>query len=476
MIIGWKKHRMAPLPNASKPNSPPENGVSDEALNAVLYREAVDRARLLSYIFGPLYTLYGVTSYAFIREFSPRGLSLWENVWPRVLVNLVPFLALGAAFRSPTKFPKRRLVLWSVAFALLTHAAAWIRVWPIALAGRPEILPYIHGPNLFLIIAAYAGLGLPFRFVGTFTLIFATLFLVPLFVVARTAGNPVIFNLIVNDSLLAVGVGIVLSKIIDDLRTRVARAKMEKEGQAMQFLGPILSRAIFNEEKERLRDVRCTGFILTIDIRDSTKLQREHPEAWASYTHAYFAVTARTVAKHGGYIQRTSGDGHVINFGVMDYGVDLTDIPGIEVEAWRAEERRISRASVQAFAFIEELFPVVEALARAKIPSGSLHLGAGIDKGEVQRSVHGDIAYNLELDVSGEAVNCSNRLQEYSKHLRLKGWEGSILVVSPFAADYLPEGAGFTRISTAETGVRDYPDIRWVLARSYFASELPNAR
>lgn len=95
-------------------------------------------------------------------------------------------------------------------------------------------------------------------------------------------------------------------------------------------------------------------------------------------------------------------------------------------------------------------------------------MGAGLDKGWVERGIQGS-AGHAELDINGDPVNCSNRLQEYSKTiLEERGWQASILVVSPFASDYLTDLASFVRIQTTEKPVRNYQLVKWVLAKAFF--------
>jgi class 3 adenylate cyclase len=93
-----------------------------------------------------------------------------------------------------------------------------------------------------------------------------------------------------------------------------------------------------------------------------------------------------------------------------------------------------------------------------------------MDKGMVERGVQGN-QNQLELDVNGDPVNCSNRLQEYGKQIRSRFTpRSSLLVISPFASDYLKDYDAFTRIHTADYPVRNYHgQIKWVLVREYAA-------
>lgn len=441
----------------------------EQKVAALAFKDAVDRARLLSYVFSALFGGYGLTSLGFLRKFVPE-LTLWSNVWPRILLTSIPLLALGAFMKSGRVSDRAKLLLWITAFSIIFHMAAWIHVWPAALHGSADILTYVDAPNVYLFAVIYCFITPPASAVIPFTAILSALFVLPLFSVAYLSGDPIVFTHLLNDSVLALGASIALSRVIDGVRLRLLRLETEREQEASKFLGPVLSKAIFENESERLKTVRCKGFVVSVDIRDSTELNQSLGDAWLAFRKDYFAMVSQCVSRNGGYIQKTVGDCHVINFGIMDYGADLTDIPGIEHELARAEELRLQRASDQAFACLDELFQRFGRLARERFPDLELRLGAGIDKGWVERAVQGD-GSQFELDVNGTPVNCSNRLQEYSKALRNDfGWDGSMLVISPFASDYLGELSAYQRVETQGRPVRNFPTIGWVLVRRYSAS------
>jgi class 3 adenylate cyclase len=438
----------------------------EERINETATRDAVDRAAILSYILAAVFLMYGFTSFDFIHRFEGSA-TLWSNVWPRFIFNTIPFIGLALYLKRSTQKPANKLLVWIFGFSVTLDIAACVHVWPIALSKKPEILTYVHGANIFLFTVIYAGIAPPTRYLVRFTAILVGIFVLPLFFIAYYAGDLVILKLGVNDSTLALATGIFLSRTADILRKKIARLEIERADEASKFLGPVLSKAIFQNEKSRLQHIKCVGYVLSIDVRDSTELQKEHQAKWLEFRKAYFALAGKLVARHGGYLQKTVGDCHVINFGVMDYGADLSDIPGIEDELARAEERRLQRAAKQAFEFVDALFESFDELSRKYFPDKVIRLGAGIDKGWVERGIQGD-GLHQELDVNGDPVNCSNRLQEYSKIAAHRfPFLGSVLVVSPYASDFLQEDqvGAYVRISTEENPVRNYVGIKWVLAK-----------
>jgi class 3 adenylate cyclase len=452
------------------------NSSLESRVELVTTRDAVQRASILSFGMAVIFSLYGFTSIDFIRKFV-ASTTLASNVWPRVFATSLPLAVLGYYLRNSQASDKKKLFVWITSYSLVLHAAGWIHIWPIALSVSSEILTYVHGANIFLMMAIFVGVAPPKRFFLSYILFPFVIFGIPLFTVAALSKDPVILALIVNDTGLATAGAILLSYRLDSLRRQLAIVELDRESQASRFLGPVLSKAIFDDERQRLESVRCKGFIISIDIRDSTDHQQALGIQWLEFRRSYFALVSQLVSKHGGYIQKTVGDCHVINFGVMNYGVDLSDIPGVENEVGRAEERRLQRASDSAFRFLDELLSGFDSFAKSRLPDRSVRLGAGIDKGWVERGIQGDASHNLELDVNGDPVNCASRLQEYSKIVKQKmGWDSSILVASPFACDYLPDVSVFSRVQTLENSVRNYTGIKWVLARQYALSRSDSAK
>ena len=434
-------------------------------LALVTESDAVERCISISYILSFLFGFYAFSSLIFIQKFDP-SVTLWSNLWPRLLFNSLPLFLLGRYLTKSKKQPADKLLIWITAFSCILHVAAWIYIWPIALTKTAEVLTYVHAANVYLIAIVFAGISPPKFHLWKFAAVLSLLFLFPFGVVTYFAGDTTIGQVIGND-LVSVLVSIYfLSRLIEKLRYKLAKIEMEREEEASKFLGPFLSRAIFKDEHERLRKVYCKGFIICMDLRDSTDLQQKYGKDWFTFRRKYFELVSKLVMKHGGYIQKTVGDCHVINFGVMDYGIDLTDIPGIQDELDRADERRLERASNAAFSFLDEFFPQFEALGYGSFPEG-VRIGAGIDKGLVERAVQGD-SHNLEIDVNGDPVNCSSRLQEYSKYIfNMVKSDSSILVVSPFASDYLQDLQQFKKVMTEANPIRNYQKIKWVLVKDY---------
>ncbi len=439
---------------------------TNDRLREYALRDSVERAATLAQILAIPFALYSVNSIDFIRRFDSK-VSFASNLWPRLLAGSLPLLLLGWFVRRSTLGDRTKLLVWITAFSLILHASAWIHIWPLAISGAATILTYAQPANVFVAAIVFATIAPPRDILFHFTLVLAGLFHLPLVWIAYTSHDSVVFMSVLSDTLCSLAYSVVIGLTVNRLRERIAALELEKEREASRFLGPVISKAIFQGESSKLESIRCVGFVISIDIRDSTELLQRHGERWLGYRKEYFKLVCQLAARHSGYIQKTVGDCHVINFGVMDYGEDLSDLPGIESELERAEERRLQRSSDHAFAFVHDLFVANHELSVRELHGETVLLGAGIDKGWVERSVQGDGAQNLELDVNGNPVNCSSRLQEYSKELRIRNnWLASVLVVSPYATDYLPHFDSFVRLSTSKHPVRNFPGIRWVLVHA----------
>jgi class 3 adenylate cyclase len=438
-------------------------------IQEALLADAVWRAMLFSFFLVLVFTAYGFTSHDFLIRFNPN-IPLWQNLWQRVLFNSLPMFLIGAYLKWGKASYRVKLIAWMIGFSIVFHVGAWINVWQVLLKGNPIILTYVHAANVYLFAFCYVFVSPPGKYLWLFTGVLSCIFVGPLFAMAHFGGDITILKLTVNDTVFTIVSGLAGSQMIQTLRSRIAILEIEREEQAVKFLGPLVSKAIYKNQAELLTDWKGTAFVASLDIRNSTELQSKYGDQWLKFRKEYFREVSKIVSAHEGYIQKTVGDAHIIDFGILDYNPDLSDIPEIEKELATAEEKRLIRASEFAFSSLHQIFERFYEIALRHFPSEEMALGAGLDKGPVERHVQGHSEHHLELDVNGAPVNCSSRLQDYAKFLSMgKDKATSILVVSPFATDYLPADqlAEFTRRETSKAPIRNFPEIRWVLAREF---------
>jgi hypothetical protein len=124
----------------------PRDEALDRKVQAICLQDSVERAGMLCFLFVLVFAAYGMTSLDFIHRFQP-GVTYWDNVWPRMLFNSFPLLALGTYLRKGKASDRTKFYLWITCFSLVVHASAWIFVWPIALSKSADILTYVHAAN-----------------------------------------------------------------------------------------------------------------------------------------------------------------------------------------------------------------------------------------------------------------------------------------------------------------------------------------
>jgi len=445
----------------------------ESRIKDLLLDDSVRRATIFSFLLGAVFTAYGFTSYDFLIRFDPN-LNLWDNLWQRILFNSTPMLLIGGYLKLGTASNRIKMIIWMVGFCCVFHVGAWINVWPVILSGQPIVLAYVHAANVYLFAFCYVFVSPPGRYLWYFTMTLFLMFVGPLFIVAHIGNDPVLFKLTINDTLFTIISGVAGSHMIQSIRRQVAYFEIEKEATAKTFLGPILSQAIYKNRQELFASWRGDAFVATLDMRDSTEWQKRNPRAWLQFRQEYFKAVSEITTRYEGYIQKTVGDSHVIDFGIMEHAPDLSELPGIHAELNLAEKRRLERASANTFDALDDIFGEFHRLAEEHFEGCPIFLGAGVDLGVVERSVQGDLQGHAELDVNGVPVNCSNRLQEYGKHiLSVLGRAGSLIVVSAKSLEYLPpdKQSAYLEFRTTANPVRNFSNLQVVHYRTVESAE-----
>jgi class 3 adenylate cyclase len=440
----------------------------EEQLVALSLRDSVARAGVLSYLSAALFVGYGFTSIAFIRRYAPE-IELWTNVWPRLLFNGAPLALLGLFVQRARVSNLAKLHVWAAGYMLVFHAAAWIHVWPLVLRGNPGILAYVNGANVYLFSLIFAGVAPPSRYLPSFMTITVAAFVGPLFVISWLGKDPVILRLIVNDTSFALGSGVFLSMLVHRLRVRVARLELEHATDAARFLGPTLTKAIYEDRRDLLESRRKKGFIVTLDLRGYTSLVQGHDEKTAArFMEQYHALVADSVGKLSGSIHKTAGDGHLVSFGLMEGSVDLSDIDDLGDEVDAAEQRRNRALLENAVKCVERIVIGAARLAHENCIETEVRIGAAIDYGEVEIKVMGDRDHRAELDIFGSTIIRATRLESYTKAITRHFRPGeSILIVSPSASQFLGDSTRFRMLRTTGNPVRDFPEIAWFRATGF---------
>ncbi len=433
--------------------------------------ECAVRARFLSYFFIFVYTIFGIEGYGYISKYVP-GLSLWDNIWPRLLLNSLPLAILVVWLkRSKISRVETKLFVWFAGFVSIFQCSAWIYVWPTVLSGKPEILSYVTSANTFVYILTFAVLALPNYLVGYFALMMFVVFTLPLWTVAYLGGDTVVFTYVLNDTLTAVGAGVVVGSVAYSLRRKIILLELKQMSSTEKFLGKTVSRAIFEGREDLLERRTKKGFILALDIRGYTQMiQNTEAQKVGYFLNTYQAMVSDLVGQYGGFIHKTMGDGHLISFGLMDDDdVDLSDIPGIETELKQADERRAQNALKRTILVMDLIAFNTELLA-AEMGIPGIRLGAGLEHGDVELRVFGDSEYRREFDIFGNTIVRATRLQAHTKALLSQVPTGSsLLIASPIAMHYATAELRSRLRETPTDGlpVRDCADLHSIWMRTY---------
>ncbi|MGE0173288.1 MAG: adenylate/guanylate cyclase domain-containing protein [Oligoflexales bacterium] len=202
---------------------------------------------------------------------------------------------------------------------------------------------------------------------------------------------------------------------------------------------------------------RAQGFIFSIDIRGYTDLAATcENDGIDRFTSTYLAMVKEKISEYGGYVHKTSGDGHLISFGIMEDG------PQLEFQD------QISNC-VRAF---DDIVANLRGIAEETLSQGNVSLGAAIDFGDVDiRTVH-HTSSEMEFDIFGPVIIRSTRLEAHTKVIRENfAGSSSLLIISPSAAQFLQDHESFIKYQTLFKPVRDFKDISWFLVKPYTLSE-----
>jgi class 3 adenylate cyclase len=415
----------------------------------------------LFFIFG--FLLFGGYTYPFIEPYNP-GLQLWDNLWPRIAINCVPFFLLHKWLLAASKTGN----IWTlrisfVTFPIITSLGAMVYVWPTMAAGHPDVFYALNATNIYAMSIWFIYLGLPLRFAFEMTAAFALLFFLPLFYVLRQADETgQVLKVFLNDISMATAVNLYCSWVSSKLRIRLIHEDIQAKEHAAQFLGRRVSEAIFENRIELLRNKSLEGFILAIDLRGYSEFMLSNTDYLTqTIMDQYHESVAEIVDRYGGFIHKTAGDGHLISFGLMDEA-DLSDLDIPEVDLKSAQEHR----RVQTIPIIVQCFEEIGNSLERLIShhSGlSLKLAGGLDYGSVMLKVVGSEGFRKEYDFQGQTIIRAVRLENFSR-IFFENIDvfSSVLVISPTAAEGTPTLKLLELVELTKKKLRNFESLKHI--------------
>lgn len=453
-----------------RPASPEEL----EIIHHKLGKGAVYRARALSLSFSLAFTLYGVSSLSTIQRFDST-VTLFSNVWPRVLLNGIPYLCLGLYFGDWEKNIALKMWLWAILFPILFTFACLVNVWPIIYDGHPDLYLYVHGANVIVILMGLILVSPPPKFLAITIASLVIFFILPLAFVFNHIGDFFTLKYVMNDFSYAIPLAAMAAYQNYSLRFKLAKEDVRNKHSVQKFVGNLVTDAIFENRDELLKNRSAEGFLLALDVRGFTKLMKSDNQNQArQLMDKYHNLVATFIGGSSGFIHKTHGDGHLISFGLMNEQADLSGIPGLFEEEKVASLRRNKEIVKNAIITCEK---IIDAFFRLKNEFGigqNIQIGAAIDFGVVEMKIKGDARVRLEFDFDGIPVIRCVRLENHTKFLsKTVSPDNSYLILSKSAVNFVENLTEFQKLDTTANPVRDFPeeDIIYYRTFSDFLSE-----
>jgi class 3 adenylate cyclase len=442
--------------------------------------ETCKRIAVISYLFAAGFCIYGISSFEVFNKFVP-GLTLWGNVWPRILFNSIPFLILASFVKSNLLSAQLRCGLALVLTPLIFAAACMIYAWPAMWHGKTELYGYLHGANIFVITMTCIYISPPIRYLILLLASFMLFFATPVALILLKNSHYAVLYMFLGDVSIFFPSMFLLASQVSKLRENLEVRRLDLEEKVTPFLGGYLSKAIHQNKPEMLQDKILCGIIMNMDIRGySTITQSLSSEQLNDFIKIYQNKLVNALNRSQGYLHKSMGDGHLISFGLFDVP-SLVDIPALKDVQEESEERRIITYTQAALKFHEIISQDLEKiLISYGLMSGyGIGLATSLIYGDVRISLIGDTQHRLEFDIGGVNINRATRMQEYSKVIRAMSDAytrhfNSIIVIGSELDECLRQlGVQAQQISTTgDKSVRDFPAVEKV----YFIANLADAR
>jgi len=434
-----------------------------QKINLILDQGVVSRASDSLLVMAFLFSIYGIMSTEIITKFD-SSVTIWSNSWPRILFNGLPFALLALYFKKKSINLNFKAILWAILQPLIFTIACCIHVWPLMIAGNLEIYYYFHAANMFVITFGLTFVAPSRSIMIAHVSSYTILFLIPLLYITRIDKS--LMSMIINDYICMTIGACVAGHLTYKLRRKVAIMDAQIKSKVTPLVGEAVVSAIYNNNLEILNNRKAFGLILSMDLRGYTQFLQLNPkEISSAFMKEYHFMVSSTVGKYGGFTHKTAGDSHLISFGLMDESVDLSDIPGIQNEIIEAEMRKAGHLVERSIKMFEELIEKYEKLIARYDISDNLRIGAALASGLIEIQIQGDENYHQEVNIVGDTIVRSVRLEAYTKFLMNQvAPTCSMLILSPEIIDTFKFSFQLNIrswiIYNSEQYVRDYPELK----------------
>lgn len=446
------------------------NALERQQINEKLNQGISLRASTLLFVWSFIAVIYGFMSMDLFRSRLP-DLDVWSNIWPRLLFNTIPAILVAKWYSDYKKRPTFKAYSTIIVLPVLMLAASMIHAWPIFFGGDYDFYLYFHATNIIAMASGLALISATPQIVLLQAMAFLVIYFGPLIYFFGTVKFD-LAKLIVSDVALISVILMIGLRGIYQLRLKLATEDVVRKKKAAPFLGESLAKALYESKSMEVTGYTQTGIIMAVDLRGYTTFtQISDTKMVKAFMNDYHAAVTRIVSSNKGYLHKTSGDGLLISFAVMEKDEDLSDIPGIESDLQLASKERMKSACKNSVETFQQIISAFEELKeKYKVPDHLL-VGAGIASGEIDVVVRGDANFRQELDIDGEPIVRAVRLEAYSKLLnKMVDQSSSFLIISPELsepASVSTDGLKVWMTNNATLAVRDYPNIQSVAYRQW---------
>lgn len=418
------------------------------------------------------FLIFGFGSFKVIQSYN-NSLILVDNIWPRVVFLIVPMTLVLLFLNKKEISARKRILLFVYAHAFLFFVSSCIYVWPIAWFHDPSIMLYMLGANSTFLCASWTIMAIP-KSLFKHVLVAISVFILAPIVVVATKANGLVQNAIIGDTAFATGVGMLCGHLLSGWFREVAIRRAQQIIATSQFLGNKLLTAIIDGDSSVFEERKIHSYVFFLDIRNSTVLQKKYGELWEKFNAAWITSASEIIEKNGGHFVKSSGDGILGAFGVFDESGDLENIQDFSSEVASAEKTRLSFLLVHSLECLDNLFAAFRKISMEMLPDENVVLCGGLDRGKIKAGLRGGDA-RKEFDIWGDTVNISAKLESSSKTF-LKSYPDStyLLIVSPYAADFLVSNSKFSRKELGHTA--SINGIKWVYVREYLDTDMTNIK
>lgn len=440
-----------------------------DLVKAKILKGVVDRTQHIILFCAVAFLAFGLYTYPIFSKHMPH-LTIWENTWPRFFINTVPFLVLFKVMKNQKLSAESRLTVWSIALPALLHAAAWVNCWPLLLEGYSDVFFTVHTQNTFVLSIWFLYAAPPLRNALIMLATCILFFLLPLIAVVHYGLNEqYVINILLNDIGAAMALNFIVARAAVRLRTRLAIEDIQSKEQTKRLLGGRIAEAIFEKRADLLNGFERPALIIAVDMRGFTRFMIDQAGPVVNdFLAKYHEIITSTSGRYGGFVHKSSGDGHLISFGLMEDHQDLSDVPDIKDKVAQADEMRRRHLFSRADWMILEIVDLLGALKSSSPIFREVRIGAGLSFGPVSVRLIGDKKYRQEFDFHGLPIIEAVRLEAFTKNMFGGDSEAQAIVISTmnFEDDFLQDHH-FVRQTLSDFRVRDFEKLDTIISKTY---------